>query len=134
MWERPSSPEFVLDDSGRIGAADRNVKAWNKHFSYEALPTAPTDVVAQDFSDIPNHFDTLMYQTVFNVLEGFKGGNSVDICPVCEVVVPQYTSKELMRGVCCEVCKMWYHRKCAGLVGPPRYGSWGCPGCLACLP
>ena len=35
----------------------------------------------------------------------------------------------VLRPVCCDVCKEYWHLKCAGLAMPPRHGSWGCPRC-----
>jgi hypothetical protein len=34
-----------------------------------------------------------------------------------------------LRPVNCDLCREYWHLKCANLVIPPRFNSWACPRC-----
>lgn len=86
---------------------------------YEAPPSPEGAAVSVILDNLPNPFPVLTTVTTEVKVEN-------EPCAAC---LRPLGTRGLLRPVCCDYCKEYWHLRCAGLQMPPRYNSWGCRRC-----
>jgi hypothetical protein len=96
-----------------------NVLALKYRETFAAAPAEEGAAANVKFEDTPFPFKKLEVVTTEVKVEG-------DPCAKCG---DKLGTRGTIRPVFCDLCKEYWHLKCAGLSMPPRWGSWACPRC-----